>query len=33
MISKTELIRNQAVRFTLVAVRSGTNQWVVVDKF
>ncbi len=33
LISKTELIRNQAVRFTLVAVRSGTNQWVVVDKF
>ena len=33
MISKTELIRNQAVRFTLVAVRSGSNQWVVVDKF
>lgn len=33
LISKTELIRNQAVRFTLVAVRSGSNQWVVVDKF
>lgn len=33
LISKTELIRNQAVRFTLVAVRTGSNQWVVVDKF
>ena len=33
LISKTELIRNQAVRFTLVAVRSGSNQWVVVEKF
>jgi len=24
---------NQAVRFTLVTVRSGVNQWTVVDKF
>jgi hypothetical protein len=33
LISKTEIHQNQAVRFTLVAVRSGVNQWTVVDKF
>lgn len=33
MVSKTELHLNQAVRFTLVTVRSGVNQWTVVDKF
>jgi len=33
MVSKTEMHLNQAVRFTLVAVRSGVNQWTVVDKF
>lgn len=33
MVSKTEMHLNQAVRFTLVTVRSGINQWTVVDKF
>ena len=33
MVSKTEMHLNQAVRFTLVTVRSGVNQWTVVDKF
>jgi len=33
MVSKTEIHLNQAVRFTLVTVRSGVNQWTVVDKF
>ena len=33
LISKTEMHSNQAVRFTLVTVRSGPNQWTVVDKF
>ena len=33
LISKTEMHLNQAVRFTLVTVRSGVNQWTVVDKF
>ncbi|CAM3682400.1 hypothetical protein [Polynucleobacter antarcticus] len=33
LASKTEIHQNQAVRFTLVAVRSGINQWTVVDKF
>lgn len=33
MVAKTEMHFNQAVRFTLVTVRSGTNQWTVVDKF
>ena len=33
MVSKTELHLNQAVRFTLVTVRSGVNQWTVIDKF
>lgn len=33
MASKTEMHSNQAVRFTLVTVRSGVNQWTVVDKF
>lgn len=33
MVSKTEMHFNQAVRFTLVTVRSGVNQWTVVDKF
>lgn len=33
LVSKTEMHLNQAVRFTLVTVRSGVNQWTVVDKF
>ena len=33
LVAKTEMHLNQAVRFTLVTVRSGTNQWTVVDKF
>lgn len=33
MASKTEMHLNQAVRFTLVTVRSGVNQWTVIDKF
>jgi len=33
LVSKTEIHLNQAVRFTLVTVRSGVNQWTVVDKF
>ena len=33
LVSKTEMHFNQAVRFTLVTVRSGPNQWTVVDKF
>ncbi len=33
LASKTEMHLNQAVRFTLVMVRSGVNQWTVVDKF
>ena len=33
LVSKTEMHLNQAVRFTLVTVRSGINQWTVVDKF
>jgi len=33
LVSKTEMHLNQAVRFTLVTVRSGVNQWAVVDKF
>lgn len=33
LVSKTEIHFNQAVRFTLVTVRSGVNQWTVVDKF
>lgn len=33
LVSKTEMHSNQAVRFTLVTVRSGVNQWTVVDKF
>lgn len=33
LVSKTEIHSNQAVRFTLVTVRSGVNQWTVVDKF
>lgn len=33
MIPKTEMHQNQAVRFTLVVVRTSANQWTVVDKF
>jgi hypothetical protein len=33
LVSKTEIHSNQAIRFTLVTVRSGINQWTVVDKF
>ena len=33
LVSKTEIHLNQAVRFTLVTVMSGVNQWTVVDKF
>lgn len=33
IVSKTEMHMNQAVRFSLVVVRSGINQWTVIDKF
>ena len=33
MIPKTEMHQNQAVRFTLVVVRTSANQWTVVDKY